>query len=608
MSRPIHILGIAPYQGIASLMNTVCADRENVEIDTFVGDMAAGLQIAQQQLNRRDVSYDVVLSRGGTAELLRQNVPLPVIDIPLSVYDILRAIKLAENYEFSYTIIGFPAITRNAAFVCDVLRYEVEIHTIHDLEEARGVLTQLRAKGCRLLLCDVVTTSLAQEYGIPTILFTSGIESVGEAIDEAIQQAVHQRQIQTQQDFFHQTLEALPHDTLVLRPDGTALVSVVHEALPDLVQKRAASLAFSSRPQTCMVEVEGCLYDLVGRPVHCGEELAQVVSIRTQEQVFSLEKSGIVFEDCQESPDPFFSSFYQATQPMMLGGLSVEQCLESRNPLVIYGEPGTAKPQMTRMLYIQGPWAGGPMVTIDCALMNGRSWDYLLEQKESPLRQGEATLVFSRIHLLDEAGLCRLISAIISLGAQKNSLLLFLASGGSLQSLSPNFRRVIEALSCLTVRMPPLREHLQDVPSLAGLYISSLNMHTARAIVGFEPEASQKMQQYTWPGNYDQFRRVLDELVLMTDSAYIPAASVDILLSREQSLYPAVPAATGDSLQGLPLNQTLEQIELEVVRRVLASEKGNQKRTAERLGISRTTLWRMLQKKRLPDNGLPKIP
>ena len=266
---PIRILGIAPYQGIASLMDTVCADRENVEIDTFVGDMAAGLQIAQQRLADPGADYDVILSRGGTAELIRQNTDLPVIDIPLSVYDILRTIKLAENYEFSYAIIGFPAITRNAAFVCDVLRYAVEIHTIHDLAEARGVLARLRDKDCRLLLCDVVTTSLAQEYGIPTILFTSGLESVGEALDEAVQQALHQRQIRTQEDFFCQTLQALPHDTLVLRPDGTALVSAVHDPLPDAVHKRAAALALSARPQTCAVEAEGRLYDLASSPVRC---------------------------------------------------------------------------------------------------------------------------------------------------------------------------------------------------------------------------------------------------------------------------------------------------------------------------------------------------
>ena len=253
---------------------------------------------------------------------------------------------------------------------------------------------------------------------------------------------------------------------------------------------------------------------------------------------------------------------------------------------------------------------GGMALLLDCALLGERGWSYLLEQEASPLRQGGCALVFARVNLLDEAGLSRLLSAVSAFAARRRGLVLFLASGGTLEALAPNFRRVIDALGCLTLRMPPLRDHLQDVPSLAGLYISSLNMRTARAIVGFEPEAARKMQQYPWPGNYDQFRRVLDELVLMTSSAYIPAASVDALLERERTLYPGAdgpktPAAAPDGGPALPgaiaLDQTLEQIELQVVKMVLAEEKGNQKRTAQRLGISRTTLWRMLQKDPQPD-------
>ena len=53
----------------------------------------------------------------------------------------------------------------------------------------------------------------------------------------------------------------------------------------------------------------------------------------------------------------------------------------------------------------------------------------------------------------------------------------------------------------------------------------------------------------------------------------------------------------------IPTDLTLEQVDLMVLQKVLASEKGNQKRTAERLGISRTTLWRMLQK--LPAARIP---
>lgn len=61
------------------------------------------------------------------------------MDIPLSVYDILRSIKLAENHNCKYAVIGFPAITRNATFLCEVLRYNVDIYTIHDQKEARTI-------------------------------------------------------------------------------------------------------------------------------------------------------------------------------------------------------------------------------------------------------------------------------------------------------------------------------------------------------------------------------------------------------------------------------------------------------------------------------------
>ena len=66
-------------------------------------------------------------------------------------------------------------------------------------------------------------------------------------------------------------------------------------------------------------------------------------------------------------------------------------------------------------------------------------------------------------------------------------------------------------LNCLMLQMPPLRSHLQDIPRLSGLYISTLNMRNARAVIGFEPEANLCMTEYSWPGNYDQFCRVLDE-------------------------------------------------------------------------------------------------
>lgn len=166
--RPIKILGIAPYEGIASLMQQAAESCDDLQIDVHVGNLTVGAEIAAAQTALEE--YDVILSRGGTAEAIRRCTDLKVVDIPLSVYDILRSIKLAENHNCKYAVIGFPAITRNATFLCEVLRYNVDIYTIHDQKEARTILQGLENSGCQMVLCDVVTNSLAQEYGIPALL------------------------------------------------------------------------------------------------------------------------------------------------------------------------------------------------------------------------------------------------------------------------------------------------------------------------------------------------------------------------------------------------------------------------------------------------------
>lgn len=219
--RPIRILGIAPYEGIASLMQQAAESRSDLQIDIHVGNLTAGAEIAVTQTAHQ--AYDVILSRGGTAESIRQATDLKVVDIPLSVYDILRSIKLAENHNCKYAVIGFPAITRNATFLCEVLRYNVDIYTIHDQAEARTILQGLESSGCQMVLCDVVTNSLAQEYGIPALLITSGLESVEDALNTAVQEGLAHRKALELAQFFQDVIRAMPYDTLVSDEAGQDL-------------------------------------------------------------------------------------------------------------------------------------------------------------------------------------------------------------------------------------------------------------------------------------------------------------------------------------------------------------------------------------------------
>ena len=169
--RKIRILGIAPYEGIKNLMEQAAAQREDIELDVLIGDMEAGAAIASRY---SESDLDVIISRGGTAELIRARTTFPVVDIPLSFYDIFRSIKLAENYPDKYALVGFPAITKNAHFLCDMLQYNIDIHTIHNEREAADTLTKLLAQGCHMVLCDMLTNTLAQQYGLTSILIASG--------------------------------------------------------------------------------------------------------------------------------------------------------------------------------------------------------------------------------------------------------------------------------------------------------------------------------------------------------------------------------------------------------------------------------------------------
>ena len=320
--------------------------------------------------------------------------------------------------------------------------------------------------------------------------------------------------------------------------------------------------------------------------------LRHVVTIEKSRLSIPLEKYGIAYSDRQQAVDTFFDSFYGITQSFSTANLTLEQYLQSNRPLVVYGEPGTAKPQMVQMLYAKGPLSNAPLIKIDCAMLMRPGWKYLMASDRSPLMGDGCTLMMSHVEALTDEQFSELFSTIMALHTQERNRLFFVASRSSSGTMHPHYARLVVMQTCLMLQMPPLRSHLQDIPRLSGLYISTLNMRNARAVIGFEPEANLCMTEYSWPGNYDQFCRVLDELVLHTTTPYISVETVRDQLKRECTFYPGAVPQT----HALPVDLTLEEIEQIAVQQALQAENGNQKRAAERLGISRTTLWRMLQK------------
>jgi predicted nucleic acid-binding protein len=231
----VKVLGIAPYEGMLHQMRQAAAKRDDIALTAFVGDMQTGAAIASRYTPD---DFDVILSRGGTAEMIRRQSSLPVVEITLSAYDILRSIKLAETGSGKYAIIGFPAITRNARFLCDMLRYDVDIFTINDEEEARAAMRRLSSDGYAMVLCDMIASSTAQHYGIPAMLINSGQESVELAMEQAVQSSRTYRQLKERMRFFRGIAEAQPQRLLVLDERGEPCYDSHTDPLPAPVLAR----------------------------------------------------------------------------------------------------------------------------------------------------------------------------------------------------------------------------------------------------------------------------------------------------------------------------------------------------------------------------------
>ena len=589
MEEPhIHILGIAPYEGMKTAMARAAESYPNVTLDIAIGDLDEGAAIVQALPRDR---YDCVISRGGTAERIRQVSSLPVIDIKLSVYDVLRSIKLAENYGGRYAIVGFPSITEPAHILCDLLRYDLDIITIHSREDVVSTLTQLQRTGYRMVVSDMVTHTAARQMGMDAFLITSGAESLRTALDQAISFSKGFRRIRQEnlilrsmnQDEVSMVLLDRKGNLCYAQPADPAaeLLSTLRSHLKEVAPGRSLSFYYKNL---------NTLYGITARQIRMWENTYVLFTCRPGQIPLRGSKLGMRSYGRAECDHLFMSSFYSISGAMGEVESTVSAFALSQQSVLIAGENGTGKEQIARALYLRSGQTNSPFWVFNCKLLAEKSWDFLLNHPNSPFNAYHNTLYFQYFETLPESRLLQLQTVIQETGLAKRQRLIFSCTCDEGEALPPAARAFTLALGCLTLRLPALRTRSDEIPSLASLYLNSLNQELGKQISGFEPNAIEQLRRYQWPNNYTQFKQVLYELAVLTESPYIRSSLVAELLSKESGLFhPSQPAVPNGIPQG-----TLEELTRGIIYQVLNANGGNQTAAARQLGISRTTLWRHL--------------
>lgn len=586
---PVHILGIAPYDGMRTAMERAAETYPDIHLDVFTGDLEEGVAIVKDHLSN---SYDCIISRGGTARMIRKVTDIPVIEIRLSVYDVLRTIKLAESYADRYAIVGFSSITEPAHILCDLLRWQIDIITIQDTQQIHATLLNLQQSGYRMVIGDMVTHTVAQEMGMNAFLITSGAESLHTAFEQALSISAGFRRMRLENLFLSRIMSEESETIVVLNEDGELDYAQPVAPQPEmlaLLQKKRTEIPAHTALRFYHNQ-HGRLYRVMAQILRIGTAQYYLFHYGTSQIPLRSGKSGLRSFSKSECEHLFHNSFYNLSGA--LGELEnrIGSLAATRQPLMILGEAGTGKEQIARLLYLRSGLSSKPFILVDCALAGEKTWDYLLNHYSSPLNDSGNTVYFQNFEAISQQQGQQLLALILSTDLSNRERLIFSCTCSGIRTMPKTAGRLMQLLGCLPLVLPTLRSREDEIPSLASLYLGSLNLELGKQITGFESRAIDQLRRFSWPDNYTQFKRVIQELAAVTNGYYIRSTTVAEVLSREQSAF----THDGRPLPADPQAQTLNQIIRSAIEQALADNGGNQTAAAKQLGIGRSTLWRHL--------------
>jgi len=139
-------------------------------------------------------------------------------------------------------------------------------------------------------------------------------------------------------------------------------------------------------------------------------------------------------------------------------------------------------------------------------------------------------------------------------------------------------------LAVVRLTIPPLAERREDIPLLVEHFVRRFNAKRGKAIAGVTPAVLERLMRHDFPGNVRELENIIEHAFVLCHERFID------LPHLPDDLAPA-----GGQRGSSPQLSRLKCAEADAIRAALASEHGHQGRTARRLGISRTTLWRKIK-------------
>ncbi|MCM3786433.1 PrpR N-terminal domain-containing protein [Neobacillus mesonae] len=556
-----HVYIIAPYEAMISIIQDCIPLFPQLDIQYAVGDLSKGAELAAIAEKN---GAEIIISRGGTAQLIKEAVTIPVIDVHLSGYDMIRSLTLASQFNGQTAIVGFSNITTGAQSIIDLMDLPLKVYTIHSSEDVARLLLELKAAGYRQIVGDVITVNTATAYGLKGLLIHSGKESILRALDDA--QLIY-RYLNK-----NNTISVILNDLVIKEHPNLVILNdqneVVFEQLADFVHNPLTenhiyvtntNIDFHKSKIQNVFMVDD--YQLT---VNAYETTLNNKSYK----VYSLEKG-----------QPYASSHLGITayhetlaEPIVAESAAMHTVLnhiktlyKHHEPIHIMGENDTGKSFIVKYIH-QLYTDGGLLLQIDLAQVPP---GILSEIPLSKVRNVELNHVEHRI---EDPELISFIQACFN-----NQVGVFIISEQSLDNHWP------QHIKLNTIIMPTLSDRLDDLPSLIQHFLGDYYQKYGTSAVKIKDDALQLIQQRAAHMSISQLKQLIKQAAMNETDYVISAETLARLLDGQERANP------------VKLSGTLKEMEKEIIQYVLKEENNNQSKAAERLGINRATLWRKLK-------------
>lgn len=626
----MKIAFIAPYEGLTKLVLDVSREM-NIDIDAFTGSFEEAAVIAKDLVSQ---GYDILISRGATYEHIRDSVKVPIVKCETSSFDILYALYEAIRYLKDNRKAGL-ILPKNLSLeidkISEIFNIELIYLTSYNLiEETHKMVKEAVGKGAEVIIGGISTVEQAEALGKKGILLKTSRETVQQAIYNALEvyDLTRKQMMETERlnnilkfsyegiivtdtdgivTFFNPTAERIfgikADEIIGKRADKyiptTKLIEVVETGQAQLsqIQKVDNTSIITNRiPIIVKDRVEGAV-----------ATFQEVSKIQDYEKMYRSEiyKKGLV-------ANYTFYDYIGENERVKEMLNKARIYAQSDSTVLIVGESGTGKEILAQSIHNASSRSNNPFVAVNCSaipenLLESELFGYE-EGAFTGAKKGGKMGLFELAHrgtiLLDEIGsmplnlqsrLLRVIQEreVWRLGSDKSikvDVRIIASTNTNLYEAveKGKFRRDLYfRLNVLKLETLPLRERRDDIKHLLKFYI---NKYSHKPIK-ISNEIMRKLEEYHWPGNVRELENFVERISLLND--YIP---IEKIIDELMEGHEKEDQFLTDDDHIIIKKGTKEEMEREIYQKLYAQCGYNATRLAESLGVSRTTVWKKLNK------------